>query len=111
MSRRGLRILSIGSASVWVHRQREPLRVGGYVVWISDNFRMTDPISRYRQRRAAERMEVAARSDELLAEQGLIRASAKPRVATPARESNAWLRASIDVARQRGTSPGTEDEQ
>jgi hypothetical protein len=72
---------------------------------------MTDPISRYRQKLTSERLEVAARSYELLAAQGLIPASAKPRVATPARESNAWLRASIDVARQRGTSPGTEDEQ
>jgi hypothetical protein len=34
----------------------------------------------YRQRRAAERVEVAARSDELLAAQGLIRVSAEPRV-------------------------------
>jgi hypothetical protein len=64
---------------------------------------MTDPISRYRQRRAAERMEVAARSDELLAEQGLIRASAEPRISTPAQEGNAWLRASIDTARRRGS--------
>jgi hypothetical protein len=81
------------------------------VVCASNNLCMTHPISRYREKLTSERLEVAVRSYELLAAQGLIPASAKPGVATPAQEGNAWLRASIDVARQRGTSPGTEDAQ
>jgi hypothetical protein len=66
---------------------------------------VTDPIEQYRQRRAAERVEVAALSDELLEVQGLVRASAEPRIASPAQEGNAWLRASIEAARRRGSTP------
>ena len=67
---------------------------------------MTNPISRYRQRRTAERTEVAAGSDALLAAQGLIRASAEARVATPAQEGNAWTTRLNPLARHDAESFG-----
>jgi hypothetical protein len=79
---------------------------GEYVVWISNKESMSDPVSRYRQRLAAQRAEVVAGTDELLAAQGSRRASAETSVATRAEEANAWLRASIDTARRRGMGRG-----